>query len=211
MTQSQPPTCNTISVSQRSQVSQLFNINTSIMGERSEQAQNRQSRLVGAVTTQRHIGTATPKWSCGVTLLQIPLPTTSVIQMLTCAVVGRIFWQHIALLTSMLMMHPLSLSKMFLALQERRHLTTPFQGTHSSFFFTNHCITARNSTIRSLILIRSVTTAFHCGIIHSIRCTHYQLRRIRTYISRSDRPVPRLVFAHVFLHLMNSACVNISL
>jgi hypothetical protein len=55
--------------------------------------------------------------------------------MLTCVDFGRIFWQRIALLTSMLMMRPLSLSKMFLVLQERQHLTTSYQGTHSSLFF----------------------------------------------------------------------------
>ncbi len=60
VTQSQPPTYDTISVSQRSQKSQSFTTNTSIMGGRSAQAQNHQLHLVGAVTTQPYFRSATP-------------------------------------------------------------------------------------------------------------------------------------------------------
>ena len=57
-----PP--DTVSVSQRSQVGELTTNNaagTSIIGGRNEQAQNRQNRRVApAVTTQRHVQSATP-------------------------------------------------------------------------------------------------------------------------------------------------------
>ena len=58
-----PP--DTVSVSQRSQVSELTtNNSTSIMGGRNEQAQNRQNRRAGAVTTHRHVqsSTSSPSW-----------------------------------------------------------------------------------------------------------------------------------------------------
>ena len=59
VTQNPPPT-DTISVSQRSQVSQLSTSNTSIMGGRNEQTHLRQQRRAGAVSTQRHDREATP-------------------------------------------------------------------------------------------------------------------------------------------------------
>ena len=52
-----PPT--DVSVTQRSQVSQLTTGN-SIMGGRNEQANNYQLRLAGAMMTKRHIGASTP-------------------------------------------------------------------------------------------------------------------------------------------------------
>ena len=44
-----------ISVSQRSQVSQITSGQSSVMGGRNEQTQNRQNRRIAAVTTQRHV------------------------------------------------------------------------------------------------------------------------------------------------------------
>jgi hypothetical protein len=60
VTQSQPLT-DIISVSQRSQMSQLSTTSNSIMGGRNEQVQNRQSRRAAAVTTQRLIRSTTPQ------------------------------------------------------------------------------------------------------------------------------------------------------
>ena len=57
ISQNQPPT-DSVSVSQRSQVSQI-STNKSIMGGRNEQAQNRQARHAGAVATQRHVQAST--------------------------------------------------------------------------------------------------------------------------------------------------------
>ena len=53
ISQNQPPT-DSVSVSQRSQVSQILT-NKSIMGGRNEQAQNRQAQHAGAFVTQRHV------------------------------------------------------------------------------------------------------------------------------------------------------------
>jgi hypothetical protein len=48
-----------ICASQRSQVSQMTSGPSSVMGGRNEQAQNRQNRRIAAVTTQRHVQSAT--------------------------------------------------------------------------------------------------------------------------------------------------------
>jgi hypothetical protein len=48
-----------ISVSQRSQVSQMTSGQPSVIGGRNAQAQNRQNRRIAAVTTQRHVQSAT--------------------------------------------------------------------------------------------------------------------------------------------------------
>ena len=58
-TTNNPPT-DTVSVSQRSQVSQMTTTNNSIMGWRNEQAHNRQTRRAGAVISQRHVRSSAP-------------------------------------------------------------------------------------------------------------------------------------------------------
>ena len=52
-----PP--DTVSMSQRSQVSQIIATNNSIMGGRNEQAHNRQIQRAGAVITHRHVRSST--------------------------------------------------------------------------------------------------------------------------------------------------------
>ncbi len=87
VTHNSPPT-DTVSVLQRSQVSQRTTNNStsnnSIMGGRNEQAHNRQIRRAGAVTTQCHLvshhGAIRPR---------IQLPTTNAIRMLTLAVLAK--------------------------------------------------------------------------------------------------------------------------
>ena len=57
----QSPPTDSVSISNRSHISQVTTANTSIMGGRNEQAANRHSRQAGAVVTKRHVQAANPR------------------------------------------------------------------------------------------------------------------------------------------------------